>query len=279
VRYVFVPAREVSKGGRIRLSIKMVAGAVFVAALINAGPAVYRDVLTHPYFQIKEVRFSGLENVSREELLSLIRPLFNGSILTCDIKSAARFIRTNPWIDDVSIRRRLPDILQINVVERVPAAVLQTGPDRFFLIDRRGFLLDEAAGETGQFVITGLSVWNTGAAELRPGSRIENDRLDDAFRINEIFLNDSLFNDHAAAVDVSDIDRITVRTKLTGSVIHFGPAKNRWNEKFLEYLVVRRILEETGESFTGMDLSFKDQVVVSLGANGLKEYKKTFIKG
>lgn len=272
VRYAFIPVKKESVAGSIRPLIMILALATIMAGLLEVSPAVYRQAVAHPYFQVKTVEVSGLRNVSREELLSVIRPLLAGSIFTSDIAGMAVFLKANPWIDDVSIRRRYPDALWIGVTERVPAAVVQIAPDSRYLVDRDGHLLGRSEGDDGHLLITGI------AAPVG-GARLEDDRLDGAFRLAEMFKRDVLFHDYAAAVDVSDLDKIIVRTKNSGTVITFGPAKSRWNENFLEYLAVRRILEETGESFSGMDLSFRDQVIVSRGGGRLLEKQKILIKG
>ena len=271
-RYAFVPLKTEKPSSSIRPFIKWLALTVILFGLISVSPAVHREVVAHPYFQIKAVKLNGLENVSREEILSVIRPLLAGSIFTRDLSGIANFIKLNPWIDDVSIRRRYPDALWITVTERVPAAVLQIGQESRYLVDRNGYLLGKSEAGNGQLLIIGLAMPATSA-------RIDDDRLDDAFLLTEMFQRDSLFHDYAAAVDVSDLDKITVRTKNSGIIITFGPARSRWNDNFLEYLVVRRILEETGESFSGMDLSFKDQVIVSRGVGSLKVELTTLIKG
>lgn len=279
VRYAFVPAAKKQGKAKLKQLLKVIAGAVAAAALITAAPVVYQEVVTNNYFQIRNVEINGLNRLSHEELFKVMRPLLTGNIFTSDIRGAAGYIGKNPWVADVSIRRRLPGTLEVNVVERVPAAVLKAGSGKLYFIDRQGYLLAETLGDSSHLVITGLSRSGAAHARLRPGSRIESQRLNDAFRINEIFLKDRLFSDHAAVVDLQDLDRITVRTKLTGSLIRFGPARELWLEKFLEYLVVRRVLEETGESFTGMDLSFRGQVVVDRGSLVPDENKPNLIKG
>ncbi|MFQ5431051.1 MAG: cell division protein FtsQ/DivIB [Nitrospinota bacterium] len=272
VRYAFIPVKKETAAVSIRPVIMFLALATIMAGLLKISSSIYREAVTHPYFQVKAVDITGLKNVSREELLSVIRPLLEGSIFTSDIGGIANFLKANPWIGDVSIRRRYPDTLWIGVTERVPAAIVQIDPGIRYLIDREGHLLGKSEGNNGHVLITGI------AAPVS-GTRLEDDRLNDAFRLTEMFKRDVLFHDYAAAVDVSDLDKITVRTENSGTIITFGPAKSRWNDNFLEYLVVRRILEETGESFSGMDLSFKDQVIVSHGRGSLPEKQKILIKG
>lgn len=272
VRYEYIPEKTEPVSSSVRPFIMLLALATTIAGLITISPGIYREVVAYDYFHLKSVDISGLDNVSREELLSVIRPLLQGSIFTSDIDSIARFIKLNPWIGDVSIRRRYPDALWIGVTERVPAAIVQIGSDSRYLVDANGYLLGKSNGNEGHVVISGLAV---------PGvtARLIDERLSDAFRLAELFERDILFHDSAAAVDVSDLDKVTVRTKNSGTIITFGPARSRWNDNFLEYLVVRRILEETGESFSGMDLSFKGQVIVSKSGGSLKVEKTIFIKG
>lgn len=236
--------------------------ALLVFAIVVAGAfQLYKTVSTHPYFRIKTVAIGGTENLSSKKLLTTITPLLSGNIFTCDIKSATTYLEKNRWVESVSIHRRLPDSIVIELTEREPVAAVLADSGKRYLIDRHGFLLEEIS-RPGKYVL--VSGFSGGADFSLPGARINEKRsLEGAFRISSIFSGDSA--DPVAFIDVSNPDRITARTAASDTLIRFGPERDEWEEKFLEYVTARKILSETGAEFTEIDLSFSNQVVVGRG--------------
>ena len=61
-----------------------------------------------------------------------------------------------PWVEDARVSRQLPDTLKVDIVERVPHAVLRK-PDRLVLIDAEGHELEpiSAKAAEGKLLIEG----------------------------------------------------------------------------------------------------------------------------
>jgi cell division septal protein FtsQ len=88
-------------------------------------------------------------------------------IRLADLRDALASI---PLVESVSLERRLPDTLIIDIREREPVARLQTASARFpFSIDRTGMVLAPALSDTTLPLISGFS-----GQGLRPGVQIND---------------------------------------------------------------------------------------------------------
>lgn len=259
-----------------RILVSLFALLIFAIA-VSVALQIYKTVVTHPYFRIKTITISGTKNLLPEKLLTAITPMFSGNIFTCDIKSATSYLEKNRWVESVSIRSQLPDSIVVDLTEREPAAALLADSGRLYLIDRHGFVLKEISRPGKYVLLTGFSGFTDG---VRPSARIgEERRLEDAFKIGSIFSGDNVLSDPVAFIDVSNPERITARTSVSETVIRFGPERDEWGEKFLEYVTARKILSETGVEFGEIDLSFSNQVVVGRGVRRLEGEKSLIWKG
>ncbi len=94
------------------------------------------DWLTHAaVFQIAGVDVQGARQVSEDEVRA-IAALFTGqNIFRVDPASAAQKARSNPWVKDVLIERKLPNRVRMAFSERTPRAALRTEHGRYLLDD------------------------------------------------------------------------------------------------------------------------------------------------
>ena len=95
-------------------------------------------------FDVERVDFSGLHRVSYDEAYRAagIRP---GDFMgTLDAEGARDALAELPWIRSAEIRRHWPGTVEIDIVERVPAALALTTPDSWVLVDSEGRVLTTA---------------------------------------------------------------------------------------------------------------------------------------
>jgi cell division protein FtsQ len=106
---------------------------VFTALLLIG----YDLTIRSPYLSIRETVVRGCKELTEKEILVLaaVRPAAN--ILTLNPDIITRRIRTNPWVQEVSIGREFPDRLVILVRERKAVALLQ-GEKDLYLLDSEG---------------------------------------------------------------------------------------------------------------------------------------------
>ncbi len=255
---------------RILFFAKAAVLGLLLGALLVSAVAVSKMISASTYFVVKAVNITGLRMLEPEQVRQLAGPVLTGNILTRDLERAAALVEQNPWVESVSVRVKLPDTVEVAVKERVPVAAVELN-GKSWLVDEKGYLIEETGRVRPQLVISGLKTAAT------PGARIADQRLFDAYRAASLFKLDTVFGDRPVAVDVGRVDRTAVRT-TGGLILKFGPEQEQWEEKFMEYLAVRGVASDFGPGFAGFDLSFKNQLVVTMKSGGKNE-KRTESQG
>jgi cell division protein FtsQ len=76
-------------------------------------------------FSITDLRVSGHNQLTREEVLAAGRVTGRSSLLFLDADATRERLKTNSWIADATVRKLLPGQLQIEIKEREPFALWQ----------------------------------------------------------------------------------------------------------------------------------------------------------
>ncbi len=137
------------------LKVSLLTGTV---ACVSAALVIgYYALVQAPYFTVKGVEIAGIGRVDRDELVKAmgIRP--GMSILEVNLRKITRAVENMPWVERVSVRRRLPDHLVIRIWEHEPWAVIHL--DRFYYVDRNCMPFKTVeAGESRDYpIITGIA--------------------------------------------------------------------------------------------------------------------------
>ncbi len=98
------------------------------------------------FFRVNEVTVEGTSRYTAQEVVDASGVQLGDNLMALSKNQIAVAIRTRlPYVESVSMRRRLPDTLEIVVRERVAAASMESG-DGPWLISSQGKLLEPAAG-------------------------------------------------------------------------------------------------------------------------------------
>ncbi|NIQ03795.1 MAG: FtsQ-type POTRA domain-containing protein [Nitrospinaceae bacterium] len=217
----------------------------------------YRFVTTSPEFAIARIDFSGNEKVSRGILENLAKPLLGRNIFQLDLRRVTEQFQVHPWIQNVSVARRLPKGIHIQLRERVPFARIQL--DKTYLMDHFGVLIVPYQGQKEYRdlpLITGVKV-----NRVKLGRKIDVEGivpgLQAMYSMNQL---PALHNDPIEKFHMSSPGKLVFTTRNQGLDIYL--AVHRIQEGF-ENLKI--ILDAIHSDLTGIhyiDLSFKDKVVV-----------------
>lgn len=74
-------------------------------------------------FVVKEIKLSGRQNTDLNNIINLLGIKRNDPIATLDISKAKQRLESNGWIKSVVIRRNLPSVIEVNLLERKPYAL------------------------------------------------------------------------------------------------------------------------------------------------------------
>ena len=130
--------------------------------LLHAAVETSRDT----GFQVRHVLVSGREKTDRQTLIEALGIEIGEAMFTIDLVAARDRVSTLAWIRDVSIRRRMPDEIVVELVERRPLAVWQNEGE-FFVVDSGGEVISGAlsADHPDLFLVVGSGAPDA-AAEL-----------------------------------------------------------------------------------------------------------------
>ena len=147
-----------------KLILKIIRTIVLIGILI--GTLIY--ILLSPLFNIKDVTVTGNNKLSREEIISLSEIRTEENIFKTSKNDIKNKIKTNPYVENVKIRRKLPDKVEIIVVERVATYMLPFA-NSYVYINNQGYMLEITSQKANLPIITGFS---TPEENLHEGERL-----------------------------------------------------------------------------------------------------------
>ena len=135
---------------------KVVAVLAVLAGAGWGGRWAVRHVVDSPRFQVKQIDIATTQHVRREELLALAGVTLGDRLLSIDTDAVAARLATHPWAAAAQVKRHLPSVLHIDIVERRAAAAASLSG--LYLVDGNGrpfkrARMDEAEGLP---VLTGI---------------------------------------------------------------------------------------------------------------------------
>ena len=131
---------------RLRLASIAMVLALTVTAIFRITPlqpvADYLLVTAHNIsrdagFRVDDITVEGRQRTQRADLIAAIQVSSNTPIFAIDLDAIHDRVRDLPWVGDVVIIRRLPNILHITLSEREPFALYRENR-KLTLIDREG---------------------------------------------------------------------------------------------------------------------------------------------
>ena len=112
----------------------------FIASISGATALVQAQIsqsAANAGFEVRHVRVSGVERMNEGRVYERVVSQRNEPMPDVDVIAIREELLELPWVKDARVSRQLPGTLAIDIVERVPHAVLQR-PDRLVLVDVEG---------------------------------------------------------------------------------------------------------------------------------------------
>ncbi len=219
---------------------------VFVEVLLLGGHAVHWARNTR-HFELSKVVVLGQQTLQAEEIRKLVGIEAGMNIFDADLSAVRQRVASHPWIKRASVRMRPPHFLQVDILERKPAALI---------VGRETLVVDEDGVVLGK-PVTPLAgclpmVEGFDSRRWRPGDVVRDPRL--ARSIEAVFF----FQDSPV-----------IRGECI-SVRNTGPGQLRL--RALEGKVELMVSEERMESQAGRLRAVADDVLLQekFGAGGLQ---------
>lgn len=144
----------------LAIVLALAATLAWIVASMAGVPALARQqlgmVAVDAGFQVRRVTVTGVERMNELKIYERALAHRTQPMPFVDVEAVRQDLRELSWVKDARVSRQLPDTLVIDVVERVPHAVLRK-PDRLVLIDDEGAELEpiSKANAKGMLLVEG----------------------------------------------------------------------------------------------------------------------------
>lgn len=119
IRFSLPPARNFK--GVLGIVVCAAVGAALLLALGVGTLRLYRFATTSPFFATKYVDVAGNARLTRDMVLELAGLDIGANSLAVSIAKMERALLSSPWVEEVSVKRLLPDRFVIKLRERTPS--------------------------------------------------------------------------------------------------------------------------------------------------------------
>jgi cell division protein FtsQ len=244
--------------------------------------AAGRFLLTSPAMALlhpEQVELTGNHHVSRARVIEIFAADRGRSVLRIPLEHRRGQLEAIPWVEQATVRRALPNKIEVEIVERTPIAFLRQGND-LALVDSHGVILERPLEGNFHFpVVKGIT------ADMPPEERESRMQMYAGFA-QQVQAARSGALDHVSQVDLSDPrDLRASLTGLPGSSGTAGRSSGTFGPEDAPLLVrfgegdfegkYRALLENIGlwRSTAGrvesVDLRFDREAVVNPDPEGL----------
>ncbi|MBI3932299.1 MAG: FtsQ-type POTRA domain-containing protein [Acidobacteria bacterium] len=230
--------------GRTVLALELGGALVFALAATWAG---YSKVMASERLKVARVDVRGSRFLSEGEVRELLGPALGENILGLDIEEIKQRLRASPWVADATVRRALPDTLQVEVRERVPLALAEV--DRLYLMDEGGVLIDIYGPRTAGFDLP--IVRDLGGFD-------DEGRRGRAERAGALLADLGALAGEISEVEVLGSGDLRVVLRGAGEVVLVGSPPYR--QRFETFLALRRDLAERCPRAEYFDLRFRGRI-------------------
>ena len=196
--------------------------------------------------------------------LKLREPLVGRNLWELDLHAlAVELERQQPWLKEVRVVRELPDTLRIDPIPRTPVAQIRI--DRWYLVDREGFILPGGDSESAGTLVRLAGFERSGVA-LKVGKANGDERMKLALRVLDILRRSpATVAKRVTEVNVADPQQIRF---IMGSGWTTGGIEIRCgSETELEVNLKRlqavlRVIAKQSLAVQSIDVRFREPVVV-----------------
>ena len=243
-------SKKQRKRNRLVKRIKRVVKAIILLGLI-IGAIVFATC--SPIFNITDIEVLNNSMVPSDTIISLSGIQKNENIFRFISTKVSNNIKQNAYIEEVHIKRVLPNKVQIEVTEREPKFSIPVLGE-FAYMSTQGYILQIAQNELDLPIIYGLQ---TAEENIIAGNRIAETDLTSLETILRIMnaMNDSGLSEKVTSIDISTKNDYSIYMQEEKKTIYLGDGSNLSNKMLYVLAILEEEKDIVGEIFANGDLN------------------------
>lgn len=217
--------KKQAKMERKKKKIKKILKLIILIALIAGGTCF---ALISPIFNIETIEVTGNNKIPSETIISLSQ-LENGqNIFRFNKNKTVEEIKTNAYIENVKISRKIPNKIEINIEEREATYNVEF-LNGYAYINNQGYILEKSEQKIEKPVIRGIS---TEQEQIVEGNRLNDDdleKLETVIQIMNICKSYEL-DTKVSSIDVTSKNDYILEMDEEKKTVHLGNDSNLNNK-------------------------------------------------
>lgn len=204
-----------------------------------------------PYFLIKTINIEGLDNITREEIITTLNLDKDTNLLAFNTVSAKSKLSQNNYIDSIKIKKVFPSTLEIYVIEKeIYGYVPYT--NNFLYIGKDGEVIDVKTSYSKQLpIITGLEFKFFVLGEKL---KVDNEeKFNIVVNFTNIFHQKDLLED-IIKIDLTDI--YNIQLKIGNITVVMGDSSNL-NTKINTLIEILKNIDTNQKGILYLDDTYK----------------------
>lgn len=219
---------------RNQMLFKVICG-IMICVVIVFAPTVF--------FRVSTIEITGDTRYTQDELVAASGVQQGDNMFFLDTgRIAQKLYEEYPYLETVTLRRRLPSTLQIEVSDRTPVLSVESG-DTYLLMDMSGKIVDETSSEaTDMVAVTGAD-----AGDLSVGDTVgeEQEKLLTVLNLMELMTQYEL-NTEIKSIDIEKAYDVRVQYADQYTILFGNLSELEHKIQFLQAILRESSLPESG---------------------------------
>ena len=248
-----IQRRIAKQENKRRKRIKKIKFFVKLILLIGIIAGGITFALTSPIFNIKSINILNNNKIPSDTIISLSGLKNEENIFKFYKRNIIEKIKENPYIEDVEIKRKLPNTVEINVTERVEAYNIEY-MGKYAYINTQGYILEISEDSKNMPIIQGTT---TKKEDIVPGNRLNNEDLQKLEQVIKITssIKEAGLDGQVITIDISDEKNYSIYLNDEKKMVYLGDGSNLSNKKLYVQVIIEKEKGKEGEIFVNGDLN------------------------
>ena len=241
--------------------IKRIIKTIILLALIIGG---FCFALISPIFNVTEINVTGNEQISSDTIISLSQLEIGQNLFRFNRIKVSNEIKTNAYIENVKIQRKIPNKIEITIEERKRDYNVEF-LNGYAYINNQGYILEIAEQKLELPVIKGIS---TPQEQIVEGNRLDDEdleKLETVIQIMNICKNYDL-DTKISSIDITNKSNYIINMDEEKKTIQLGNDSNLRNKILYVPAILTENKEKEGTIYLNGDINgdfkprFRDKV-------------------
>ena len=230
--------------------IKRIIKTIILLALIIGG---FCFALISPIFNVTEINVTGNEQISADTIISLSQLEIGQNLFRFNRIKVSNEIKTNAYIENVKIQRKIPNKIEITIEERKRDYNVEF-LNGYAYINNQGYILEIAEQKLELPVIKGIS---TPQEQIMEGNRLDDEdleKLETVIQIMNICKNYDL-NTKISSIDITNKRNYIINMDEEKKTIQLGNDSNLRNKILYVPAILTENKEKEGTIYLNGDIN------------------------